>query len=61
MFRVFFIVLGFLTCFYHQLYSYFCRLVLFLVVVKSFTCLVFCVCLSPSLPVNTGSLSLAWL
>lgn len=58
MFMVFFIVLG---CFYHQFNSYFCRLVLFLVVVKSFTCLVFCVCLSPSLPVNSGSLSLAWL
>lgn len=34
---------------------------LFLVVVKSFTCLVVCVYLSPSLPVNTGCLSLAWL
>lgn len=35
--------------------------VLFLVVVKSFICLVLCVCLSPCLPVNTGSPSLAWL
>lgn len=37
--------------------SVFC---LSLVVVKSFTCLVLCLCLSPFLPVSTGCLSLVW-